>query len=88
MLNFFLSSNVMPLNRCLFFPTAFFRPNFPPLKGQCREVFSAGFYHESVSPQTQSIPTGPFQIFLKIPKIFASQGGGKIAAGNNDTRGN
>jgi hypothetical protein len=26
--------------------------------------FASGFFHESVSPYPQSIPIGPFQIFL------------------------
>jgi hypothetical protein len=28
--------------------------------------FTSGFFHESVSPQPQRIPLGPFQIFSKI----------------------
>ncbi len=28
--------------------------------------FASGFFHESVSPQPQSIPLGPFKIFAKI----------------------
>ncbi len=36
------------------------------LKGQCHEIFCFCFFHESVSPQPQSIPLGPFQIFSKI----------------------
>jgi hypothetical protein len=36
--------------------------------------FASGFFHESVFPQPQSIPLGPFQIFSKICGIFASQG--------------
>ncbi len=28
--------------------------------------FASGFFHQSVSPQPQSIPFGPFQIFSKI----------------------
>ncbi len=36
------------------------------LKGQCHETFASGFFHESVSPQPQSIPLGPFRIFSKI----------------------
>ncbi len=38
-----------------------------PLKGQCHEIFCFWFFHESVSPQPQSIPLGPLQIFSKIP---------------------
>jgi len=37
-----------------------------PLKGQCHEIFSFCFFHESVSPQPWSIALGPFQIFSKI----------------------
>ncbi len=36
------------------------------LKGQCHEIFCFWFFHESLSPQPQSIPLGPFRIFLKI----------------------
>ncbi len=36
------------------------------LKGQCHEIFCFCFFYESVSPQPQSIPLGPFRIFLKI----------------------
>jgi hypothetical protein len=36
------------------------------LKRQCHEIFCFWFFHESVSPQPQSIPLGPFQIFSKI----------------------
>ncbi len=36
------------------------------LKVQCDEVFCFWFFHESVSPQPQSIPLGPFQIFRKF----------------------
>jgi hypothetical protein len=37
------------------------------LKGTVsRDFFASGFFHESVSPQPQSIPFGLFQIFLKI----------------------
>jgi hypothetical protein len=31
-----------------------------------RDFFASGFFHESVSPQPQSIPFGPFRIFWKI----------------------
>ncbi len=30
------------------------------LKGQCHEIFCFWFFYESVSPQPQSIPLGPF----------------------------
>ena len=36
------------------------------LKGQCHEIFCFWFFHQSVSPQPQSIPFGPFRIFSKI----------------------
>ncbi len=53
------------------------------------------FFHESVSPQPQGIPLGPFQILLKIRgnirKSRCTTGindtGGKIAACINDTGG-
>jgi hypothetical protein len=45
--------------------------------------FASGFFHESVSPQPQSIPLGPFQMFSKICKSRCTTGinntGGKIA---------
>jgi hypothetical protein len=44
------------------------------LKGQCHEIFSSGFFHESVSPQPQSIPLDRFEFFRKFAEIFASQG--------------
>jgi hypothetical protein len=34
--------------------------------GQCHEILVSGFSHETISPQPQSIPLGPFQIFLII----------------------
>ena len=36
--------------------------------------FDSGFFHESVSPQPQSIPLGSFKFFRKFAEIFASQG--------------
>jgi hypothetical protein len=36
------------------------------LKGQCHEIFCFWFFHKTVSPQPQSIPLGPFQIFSEI----------------------
>jgi hypothetical protein len=69
------------------------------LKGQCHEIFCFWFFHESVSPQPQSIPVGPFQIYSKIhgdirkstttvanfATSFASvvDSGGKFATGVN-----
>jgi hypothetical protein len=35
--------------------------------------FASRFFHESVFPQSQSIPIGPFQIFRKFTEVFASQ---------------
>jgi hypothetical protein len=70
-------------------------PQSPPkLKGTVSH-FCFQFFHESVSPQPQSIPLGPVQIFLKIckdiPKSRCTPGlnntGGKIAEGINDTGG-
>ncbi len=63
------------------------------LKGQRHEIFCFWFFHESVSPQPQSIPVGPFQIFSKIRgDIFKSRctngindTGGKFAIGINNT---
>jgi hypothetical protein len=56
--------------------------------------FASGFFHESVSPQPQSIPLGPLQIFSKncgdIRKSRCTTGintGGKFATGVNDTSG-
>ncbi len=36
--------------------------------------FASGSFHESVSPQPQSIPLRPFRIFWKFAEIFAAQG--------------
>ena len=44
------------------------------LKGQCHEILTSGFLHESVSPKPLSIPIGSFQIFLKIRRDIAAQG--------------
>jgi hypothetical protein len=65
------------------------------LKGQCHEIFCFWFFHESVSPQPQSIPFRPFQIFSKIRGDIResrcttgiNDTGGKIAAGINDAGG-
>jgi hypothetical protein len=64
------------------------------LKGQCYEIFCFWFFHESFSPQPQSIPLGPFQILSKIRgdirKSRCTTGinnTGKIASGINDTGG-
>ena len=66
------------------------------LKGQCHEIFCYWFFfHESVSPQPQSIPCRPFRIFSKIRGDIResrcttgiNDTGGKIAAGINDAGG-
>ncbi len=61
------------------------------LKGQCHEIFASGFFHESVSPQPQSIPLGPVSAtpVANFATSFASvvDTGGKIATGINDTGG-
>ncbi len=44
----------------------------------------SGSFHESVSPQPQSIPLRPFQIFSKIREGIRSSG---FATGVNDTGG-
>jgi hypothetical protein len=50
-------------------------PKDKTLKGQCHEIFSSGFFHESVSLQPQSIPLRPTSnFFIKFGEIFASQG--------------
>ncbi len=36
------------------------------LKGQCHEILTTGFFHESVSPKPLRIPFRPFRIFSKI----------------------
>jgi hypothetical protein len=37
-----------------------------PYRGSVMRFFASGFFHQSVSPQPQSIPIGPFRIFSKI----------------------
>jgi hypothetical protein len=56
--------------------------------------FCFWFFHESVSPQPQGIPLGPFQFFSKIRgdirKSRCTTGidtGGKLTPGVNDTGG-
>jgi hypothetical protein len=45
------------------------------LKGQCHEIFSFRFFHESSSSKPLKITLGTFQIFWrKFVHIFASQG--------------
>ncbi len=55
------------------------------LKGQCHEIFFASsFFHESVSPQPQSIPLGKFRIFRKIRGDIRKS---RCTTGINDTSG-
>jgi hypothetical protein len=54
------------------------------LKGQCHEIFVSGSFHESVSPQPQSIPLRPFRIFSKICGDIRSS---RFATGVNETGG-
>ncbi len=64
-------------------------------KGTVSRDFLLCFFYESVSPQPQSIPLGPFRIFSKIRgdirKSRCTTGvndtGGKFATGVNDTGG-
>jgi hypothetical protein len=42
------------------------------LKGQCHELSTSGFFHESVSHKPLSIPLEPFQIFPKIRRYIRS----------------
>ncbi len=45
------------------------------LKGRVsRDFLLLVFFHESVSPQPQSIPLGRFKFFLTFAEIFTSQG--------------
>jgi hypothetical protein len=46
--------------------------------------FASSSFHESVSPQPQSIPLRPFQIFSKIRGNIRSS---RFATGVNDTGG-
>ncbi len=46
--------------------------------------FASGFFHQSVSPQPQSIPLGPFRIFLKIRGDIRKS---RCTTGVNDTGG-
>ncbi len=57
---------------------------FGPLKGQCHEIFCFWFFYESVSPQPQSIPLRPFQIFSKIRGDIHSS---RLTTGVADTGG-
>jgi hypothetical protein len=63
------------------------------LKGKVSQDFLPLVFHESVSPQPQSIPLGPFQIFSKVRRdlrksrctIGINDTSGKFATGINDT---
>ncbi len=62
------------------------------LKDSVTRFFASGFFHESVSPQPQNIPLGPFWIFSKIRGRgqichWCQRTGGKIATGVNDAGG-
>ncbi len=54
------------------------------LKGQCHEIFCFWFFYESVTPQPQSIPLGPFRIFSKIRGDIRSS---RLTTGVADTGG-
>jgi len=54
------------------------------LKGQCPEIFCFWFFYESVSPQPQSIPLGPFRFFSKIRGHIRSS---RLTTGVADTGG-
>jgi hypothetical protein len=54
------------------------------LKGQCHEILTFGFFHESVSPKPLSIPLGSFLIFSKMRGDIRSS---SFATGVKDTGG-
>jgi hypothetical protein len=74
------------------------RVGFPVVeqRDSATRFFAPGFFHESVSPQPQSIPFRPFQIFSKIHGDIResrcttgiNNTGGKFATVVNDTGGN
>ncbi len=76
----FLTRMLSLILRWIFFSL---RP-WAPLKGQCHEIFCFCFFYESVSPQPQSIPLGPFQIFSKIRGDIRKS---RRTTGVNDTGG-
>jgi hypothetical protein len=55
-----------------------------PLKEQSHEIFCFWFFHESVCPQPQRIPLGPFQIFSNIHGDIHNS---RCTFGINDTGG-
>jgi hypothetical protein len=54
-------------------------------KGQCRELFASGFFHESSSPTPLKILLGTFQIFFS--KIHIDIHKSRCTTGINDTDG-
>jgi hypothetical protein len=48
------------------------------------KIFGFWFFHESVSPHPQSIPLGPFQIFMKVCGDIRKS---RCTTGINDTGG-
>jgi hypothetical protein len=68
---------------------------YSTLKGIVSRDFLLLVFHESISPQPQSILLGPFQIFSKIRKDIwkamcttgINDTGGKFDTGMNDTGG-
>ncbi len=58
--------------------------HFVFLKGQCHEISTSGFFHESVTPKHLSILLRPFRIFSKIRGDIR---GSRCTAGVNDTGG-
>ncbi len=56
------------------FPKYMFKGMHGNLKGQCHEISSSGFSHESAYPKPLSITLGQFQFFRKFTEIFAAQG--------------
>jgi hypothetical protein len=43
------------------------------LRDSVTRFFTSGFFHESVSPQPQSIPLRPFKFFRKFAEIFENE---------------
>jgi hypothetical protein len=58
--------------------------SWAPKRDSVTRFFASGSFHESVSPQPQSIPLRPFQIFSKIRSDIRSS---RFATGVNDTGG-
>ncbi len=70
-------------NQDVYFPNTLFS-FLIALKVQCHEIFAAGFFYESVSPQPQSVLLGPFRIFSKIRGDIRSS---RLTTGVADTGG-